>query len=121
MFHEIANYFDGILSKYQCGFRIGFSSQHCLQVLIEKWKKSRDDGGSFGDTSTRPVKVLDCLLHDLLTSKLRACGFDMPSLKLVSSYLSNRKQRVKINDNFSSWEEITVGVLQRSILRPLTF
>ena len=40
MFNEIAEYFD-ILSKYQCGFRKGISSQHCLLVLIEKWKKIR--------------------------------------------------------------------------------
>lgn len=41
MFNEIAEYFDNILSKYQCDFRKGFSSQHYLQVLIEKWKKNK--------------------------------------------------------------------------------
>ena len=29
-------YFENILSKFQCGFRKGFSTQHCL-LLIEKW------------------------------------------------------------------------------------
>ena len=48
-------------------------------------------------------KPFDCLMHNLLIAKLHAYGFDMPSLKLVCSYLSNRKQRVKINDKFSSW------------------
>ena len=38
-------------------------------------------------------------------------GFDMTSLKLVSSYLSNWKQRVKINDKFSS-QKIISGVPQ---------
>ena len=45
----------------------------------------------------------------------------MPSLKLVSSYLNNRKQRVKINDKFSSLEEIIFGVRQESILGLLLF
>lgn len=45
----------------------------------------------------------------------------MGSLKLVSSYLSNRKQRVKIDDNFSSWEEIIFGIPKGSILGPLVF
>ena len=29
-------YFDKILSKYQCGFRKGYNSQHSLIALIEK-------------------------------------------------------------------------------------
>ena len=46
MFNEMAKYYDGIFSKYQCGFRKGFSSQHRLLVLKEKWKKIRDKGDS---------------------------------------------------------------------------
>ena len=39
MHSQISAYFDKILSKYQFGFRQGYSSQQCLLVLIEKWKK----------------------------------------------------------------------------------
>lgn len=60
-------------------------------------------------------------MHDLLIVKLHAYGFDMPSLKLGSSYVSNRKQTVKINDEFSSWEEAIFSVPQRSIIGPLLF
>ena len=34
-----------IFSKYQCGFRKGFNAQHCLMVMIEKWRKFFDIGG----------------------------------------------------------------------------
>ena len=39
--------------------------------------------------------------------------------RLVQSYLSNGKQRTKINSEFSCWEEISFGVPQGSILAPL--
>ena len=39
MHSQISTYFDKILSKYIFGFRQGYSSQLCLLVLIEKWKK----------------------------------------------------------------------------------
>ena len=40
---------------------------------------------------------------------------------MIYNCLSNRKQRVKINDSFSSWSEILFGVPQGSILGPLLF
>ena len=64
-------------------------------------------------------KAFDCLSLELLIAKLDAFGFDEKSLKLVLNYLSNHKQRVKINDSYSSRTEILYGVLQGSILRPL--
>ena len=66
----------------------------------------------------------ECLFYIYLSTccfKLHAYGFDMPSLKLVSSYSSNRKKRVKINDKFSSWEEIIFGVSHGPLLGSLLF
>ena len=66
-------------------------------------------------------KAFDCLPHDLLVAKLYAYGFDLKSVTLVHSYLTGRKQRVKIDHIYSSWEEIFFGVPQGSILGPLLF
>ena len=38
-------YLNKIVSKYQCGFRKGFSTQYCLVAMIEKWRQSLDSGG----------------------------------------------------------------------------
>ena len=37
-----------IYSKYQYGFRKGFSTQQYLLALLEKWKRSIDRGKLFG-------------------------------------------------------------------------
>ena len=91
-----------------------------LIILIGSWKKSFDNGGAFG-TFTDLSKSFGCLSHELLIAKLGAYGFVKYSLKLVNSYLSNRKQRVKINNRYSSWTEISFVVPQDSILGSLLF
>ena len=87
--------------------------------MIEKWKQSVDDGDPFGGLMTDLSKAFDCLSHELLTAKRDAFGFDKMCLKLVHKYLSNHKERVKINDSYISWREILYGVPQSSILGPL--
>ena len=40
-------YFDNILTKYQCGLRTGCNLEYCLITMIEKWLESVDKGWSF--------------------------------------------------------------------------
>ena len=121
MFKQIGEYMDPFFSKFLCGFRKGFSTQQCLIAFIEKWKSAVYKGKYFGALLTDLSKAFDCLPHELLIAKLHACGFSLSALRLMYSYLSNRKQRTKINESYSSWEEILYGVPQGSILGPLLF
>ena len=122
MHGQIAEYFETTLSKFQCGFRTGYcSTQDCLLVMVENCKKVLDQGSEYGALVTDLSKAFDCLPHDLLVAKLHAYDFSKESLKLRNSYLTERKQNVKMNDQFSSWFDIVVGVPQRSILGPLLF
>ena len=106
MYDQMYKYFDQIFSKFQCGFRKGFSTQNCLLYIIENWKESLDQGGHYGTP---------------LTDLLKAYGFDNDSLNFICNYLIGREQRIKINSAFSTWSKIENGVPQGSILGPLLF
>ena len=121
MFDQMYSYFNQILSKHQCGFRQGHSTQHSLLLMVEKLKKSLDNSGVGGMLLTDLSKAFDCLRHDLLIAKLAAYGFDQPSLCFIFSYLSGRTQRTKVNNAYSSYTDIKYGVPQGSILGPLLF
>ena len=41
-------------------------------------------------------KAFDCLPHDILLDKLSAYGMSTDSVSLLESYLSNRKQQLKL-------------------------
>ena len=70
LYDQIYKYFIHILPKCQCGFRKGLSTQHCLLVVTEKWRKCLDKEGISGAILADLSKVFDCILHDLLIAKL---------------------------------------------------
>ena len=75
LYDQIYAYTDSILSKVQCGFRKGYSSQHSINAMIEKWRCNLDQGGICGALFTDLSKAFYCLVHDFLTAKLEAYGF----------------------------------------------
>ena len=118
---QIAEFVSDKLSPYLCGYRKGFSAQHALISLIEYWRSILDKRGYAGAVLMDLSKAFDCINHELLLAKLNAYGFSIEAVKLIKSYLSNRKQRVKINTSFSSWSDLLTGVPQGSVLGPLLF
>ena len=66
-------------------------------------------------------KAFDTVNHPLLLAKLHAYAFSKQALAVKCSYLSNGNQRIKINNVFSSWKDLILGVPHRSVLRPLLF
>ena len=80
-----------------------------------------DNKGYSGAILMDLSKAFDTINHELLLAKLHAYGFSEQALLILSSYLSNRKQRIKINNTFSSWTDLLQGVPQGSVLGPLLF
>ena len=53
-----------------------------MLIMIEKWKKIVDCRGVFGAFLTYLSKAFDCILHDLIITKLEAYGFQTDALNL---------------------------------------
>ena len=88
--------------------------------MLEKKKLATDKGNLFGVLLIDFSKAFDCLSHHLLLAKLHACS--LSALKLIHSYLENKKQRNEIDSTYSSWwEKILFRAPQGSIVGSLLF
>ena len=121
IYKQINTYMEDKLSKYLTGFRKSHGTQHLLVTMLEKWKKAVDNGEYVSALFLDLSKAFDTINHDLLLAKLKAYGFSPNALKLMHSYLNNRKQQVQINNKFSSESTVIAGVPQGSIDGPLLF
>ena len=66
-------------------------------------------------------KDFDTVEHKILISKLKNYGVTGNNLKWFESYFNNRQQFIAYNSKYTSFETITCGVPQGSILGPLLF
>ena len=94
------------ISKCVTGFRKSHGTQHSLIFMLEKWKKALDKEENMLAIFVDLSKAFDTINHDLLLTKLKAYGFSKQALSFMCSYLKNRRQRVQINNKFSSLKEV---------------
>ena len=118
MYDQMNEYFNKIL---KITMWISPRFQHCLLAMTENWQKYLDRDGASEALLTDLSKAFKCLLDDLFIAKVSAYGFDYESLTLIQSYISNRQQRTKVNNTYSTYSDITFGVPQGSVLGPLLF
>ena len=111
------------LNSCQSGFR---PNDSCINQLISithniyrafDANSSLEVRGVFLDLS----KAFDKVWHEGLLYKLKNNGINGNALQLIESFLHNRRQRVILNGQSSSWLSRRSGVTQGSVLGTLFF
>ena len=109
------------MSQFLSASRKNFSCQNVLLRLIEQWRQHLDMNKIVSPVLMDLSKALDCLPHDILIAKLEAYSLNREVVKLIYSYLKDRKQAVKVKGFVGILKSIIFGVPQRSILGPIVF
>ena len=123
MYNRLYNHLikNNILYSKQFGFQKGRSTEYAITQLINQINNDFENNeftiGIFIDLS----KAFDTVEHRILLKKLIHYGVKGNNIRWFESYLTNRKQFLSFNDKNTNFANITCGVPQGSILRPLLF
>ena len=123
VFHQLHRYLseNSLLSPYQSGFRANHSTQLAITFFTDKTRGHMDKGLLTGVVFIDLKKAFDTVPHDGLLNKLFRYGIQDQPLSWFESYLTDRTQSVSIENHLSSAANISSGVPQGSVLRPLLF
>ena len=88
-----------------------------IHEILSAFDKELEVRGIFLNIS----KAFDKVWHEGLIFKLRQIGISGDIINILQDFLRNRKQRVVLNGQCSSWADVNAGFLQGSILGLLLF
>ena len=110
-----------VLSPNEYGFRTGFNTTHAITDIVTTAYENMGNNHYTGLIFLDLKKAFDTVSQKILLSKLNHYGIRGVAHSLLSSYLTNRKQSVTINNYCSTPLNISNGVPLESTLGPLLF
>ena len=123
VFHSIMNHVDqnNILNNCQHGFRPKYSCQSQLVMLTEEILKVMDQQKQIDLILLDFSKAFDSVPHKRLLQKLSHYGIQGDLHQWIKAWLTQRKQRVVLNNVTSRFVPVKSGVPQGTVLGPLMF
>lgn len=112
---------NNLLSDRQYGFRRGRCTEDAVELLTSTLASHMDKGNRCMGVFLDLAKAFDTVSTKMLLKKLRCLGVRGNTLLWFTSYLSNRRQRLRIGEHLSDELNICFGVPQGSILSPTLF
>ncbi len=105
----------------QYGFVPNRTCMTQLLCVMEDWTKWLDSSKCIDTICFDFQKAFDSVPYERLWSKLSAYGIIGKTAKWVWNFLTNRHQRVIVENGKSEWADITSGIPQGSVLGPTIF
>lgn len=120
---QIYQYFEvnSLFTGAQFGFRRGKSTTEAIIEFVENALDAFEGREYVLSVFLDLSKAFDCVSHTILLRKLYFYNFLPSACRMIVSYLSDRKQVVFFESQYSSELPIEHGVPQGSILGPLLF